>query len=87
MVHSTTDIQKEVILFFESFYRARGCTLIVDQIWGSDSYPTMFDEAQNLALYKPVDLDEIHKVLKSFAKDKCPGQTVGLLNSSYISLT
>jgi len=33
----------------------------------------MFDLAKNRELYKPIDLGEIHNILKYFAKDKCLG--------------
>lgn len=32
----------------------------------------MFDQAKNLELLNPIYLEEIHKILKSIAKDKCP---------------
>lgn len=61
------------VTFFEDAYKTRGGTSIEDQILGSNSYPTMFDLDKNEELYKAVNLEEVHSVLKSFTKDECPG--------------
>eukprot|EP00253_Pinus_taeda_P019663 PITA_19663 len=33
----------------------------------------MFDDSCNDSIYQPISEDELHKVLKAFSKDKCPG--------------
>jgi len=86
MAQYTSNIQKEVVSFFETLYRVRGGTQIEDQIWGLDSYPTMFDPAKNQKLYKPIDFEEIHNILKYLQKINALSETAGLMNSSDISL-
>jgi len=62
-----------MVNFFEHAYKTKDSNGIDNQIWTSNSYPTMFDSTKNEDLYKAVDLEEVHTVLKSFTKDKFPG--------------
>lgn len=81
-VHSTNDILREAISYFENFYKAWVGVNIVDQIWGSEDYPSMFNKESNQVIFHPITLEEILWVLKSFAKDKCPcpdGWTMDIL--------
>eukprot|EP00253_Pinus_taeda_P010868 PITA_10868 len=62
-----------VIKHFKAQYsRGRGAD-IQDILWGIEVYPIMFDDSCNDTIFQPVTEDELHKVLKAFSKDKCPG--------------
>lgn len=50
-----------------------GDEMHIEILWGVKQYPLMFNNESNVALYRLVTKDEILTVLKSFAKDKCPG--------------
>lgn len=58
-------------IFFQGCLQIKRGTCIEDQIWGSNSYPTMFHSDKNGELFKPINMEEVHYVLKSFTKDKC----------------
>lgn len=80
-VYSTYEIQREVVSFFEDFFKPRVGVNIVDQIFGTEDYPSMFNEELNESLFCPITLEDVHLVLKTFVKDKCPsldGYTVEL---------
>lgn len=79
MVHTLLKIQQATICFFRDAYKTRGGTCIEDQIWGSNSYPTMFDSDKNGELYKPINIEEFHRVLKYFTKYKCPRPNRGMV--------
>ncbi len=65
-------------------WRARNCRAffslsartgsdIHDILWGTDIFPVMFNDTINDEIFLPVTEDELHRILKAFSKDKCPG--------------
>jgi len=63
-----------VTIDFKAAYEHSENIDVEDLIWGTEHYPTMFDQESNHALYKRITEEDILCVLKSFKGDKGPGE-------------
>lgn len=68
------DIQRKLVLYFGSFFKAREGVDIDKQLECIQAYPQMFLADDDVSIGGPITFEEVSFVLKSFTKDKFLGQ-------------
>lgn len=84
--YALPEIQWVAVAYFQHAYQCRDNVHIEFQLWVAELYPNMFAKNNNCELYKDVDLEEVHSILKTFSRGNVLDETDGLLNFSSIFL-
>jgi hypothetical protein len=67
------NIKKVAINHFKYFYKEQRGPSTSDQVRVVSLFSNMLNDTEDEALYKPVDKEELKKVLSNFKVDKSPG--------------
>lgn len=70
---STEEIKSIAMEYFGTLYQQRRVPVSEDHLELISGFPVMFSESDNLNLFGAVTVEEVKRVLKSFAADKSPG--------------
>ena len=73
---STKEIKSIAVEYFGTLYRQRRVPISEDHLELISGFPVMFSEYDNLNLFGAVTVEEVKRVLKSFAADKSPGPRI-----------
>jgi glycyl-tRNA synthetase beta subunit len=73
VINKTTDLQKEVVSYFQNVFKAQDNIAISDQLAVLKNYPRIFSMEEGIKVVEPVTLAEILTTLKGFKASKIPG--------------
>lgn len=70
---SQQDIAEHAISHFRKQYQRMDRRSFQDILWGIEAYSMMFNEEENVQLFRPIFEEQLLATMKSFSKDKSPG--------------